>query len=332
MSDQVKSSTLLYLAAIVFIIWGILGMMDAKNYTYAGFSANNNTVYKVDEGSPAADAGFMPGDVILKNGGIDANDSKAFSERDRAEIGETREYVVDRNGEEVTLQMTFAAQQAKDKTLNLLATLMGFLFILLGFYAHTRVKSNLSRAFAVFAVMFGFIFMGGPYVKAGMMSDIVGAVATTVVLLSFAYLAVFMLRYPPESSWVSNDGSRRKLFYPAFIAIVWVWYLNLFQPDFSATLGTMTRLLFGVVILFYFITAVVSLIKKYSNASAEVRSASGLSYMLWAAVLGLLPVTISFAVSTLSPTTSFAADEYMFLTFVFIPLLSTMALLKQAKA
>ena len=53
--------------------------------------------------------------------------------------------------------------------------------------------------------------------------------------------------------------------------------------------------------------------------------------MLMAAILGLLPITISFAITTLSPTTSVPGDDYVFLTFIFIPLFSTMALLKQAK-
>ena len=133
MSDQVKSSTGLMIAAVVFVIWGILGMLDAKNYTYSGFSTNKNMVFKVESGSPAEAAGFQVGDVVLKNGGIDVNDAKAFSERERPSIGDTREYVVDRNGEEVTLSLTFAAQTSKNRMLNMLGTLMGFIFILLLF-------------------------------------------------------------------------------------------------------------------------------------------------------------------------------------------------------
>ena len=165
-----------------------------------------------------------------------------------------------------------------------------------------------------------------------MFNNVVNAVSSTVVFLSFAYLAVFMLRFPPESDWVKNDGSRKKLFYPSIIMIIILWYLNLFQPDFSDMLDTVLQLLFGAVILFYFVTAIVALIRKYSNASGEERSASGLNYMLWAAILGLLPITLAFAVSTLSPTTTFPGDDYVYLTFVLIPILSSMALLKQAKA
>jgi hypothetical protein len=43
MSNQfTKYTTLLYLVGVLFIIWGILGMMDAKNYTYSGYNLDDN--------------------------------------------------------------------------------------------------------------------------------------------------------------------------------------------------------------------------------------------------------------------------------------------------
>jgi C-terminal processing protease CtpA/Prc len=109
MNDQsTKNSGILKIAAVLFIIWGILGLMDAKNYSYSGYSTDgNNKIIQVKEGSPAEAAGMQVGDVIKSYDGISVIDSKAFSKRKRTEIGQTVEIVVDRNGEEQALQVTY---------------------------------------------------------------------------------------------------------------------------------------------------------------------------------------------------------------------------------
>ena len=325
MSNQFKSSTLL-ITAVVFIIWGILGLMDAKNYTYTGYAANDNVIYKVETGSPAEDAGMQVGDVIKKNGGIDVNDSKSFSERDRASIGDSREYVVERDGEEVTLTLIFAAQLAKDKTMNMLGTIMGFVFILLGVFTHRKINTGLSKTFALFSVLFGFIFMSGPYVPAGILNNIVNSLSTTFVFLSFAYMAIFTLQYTPQSSIVSTAKSSRKIFYPAILIILILWCLNLFQPDVNQTLDGILDVLFPLTIIFYFGTAVITLIRKYSKATSDERTATGLNYMLLAGIIGLTPILITFTITAIDPTIEIPGNDYVFFTFIFIPIFSSLAL------
>lgn len=330
MTKSTKNTSLLYLAAVVFILWGILGILDAKNYTYSGFSTNNNEIIRIDSGSPAEAAGMQVGDRIITNGGIDVNDSRALSERDRPSIGDSRTFVVDREGEEVSLDLTFAAQRSKDKNLNMIGTFMGFLFIIIGILTFRKLNNNLSYGFALFAVLFGFIFTNGPYIPAGVLSNIVNALSTTLVLLAFAYMLIFVFKYPPKSKILSTESGYRKLFYPAIITILLVWYLNIFQPDNNPTLNTAVQLIFAVTIIFYFGASLVVLIKKYSGATTEDRKSSGLNHMLVGVVLGLLPVLISFIITQLAPKVVIPGNEYLFLTFIFIPIFFTMALMQQA--
>ena len=81
MSNQsTKSSTPLLIVAALFIIWGILGMMDAKNYTTVGYNTDgDNTIIKITEGGAAETAGLKVGDVIKSTGGISVNDTKALN-------------------------------------------------------------------------------------------------------------------------------------------------------------------------------------------------------------------------------------------------------------
>lgn len=323
MEQKSNSPVLIYLAGALFVIWGILGMMDAKNYVDVGYqSSDNNDIVYIEEGSPAHNAGMQVGDVIKLNGGIDANDNKALSERPRSKAGDTREYVVERDGEEVVLSLTFTELNEKDKTLNLVAFLIGLVFILLGVYAHNKHKSSLSHGFAVFALCFGFIFMSGPYVAPGILRSLVNSLSTTIVIFSFAFLLGYMLKYPPESK------PQKMLYVPAIIATIMVWALNFLQPDGSGTLNMVVRLIFGAVIIFYFLSSLITLIKKYNRSGSQDRGQNGLNLMLYGAVIGLLPILIYFTANLLSPGINLPGNDYVFITFLAIPILFSMALNK----
>ena len=332
MSDQsTKNGSILKIAAVLFIIWGILGLMDAKNYSYAGYSTDNNKITQVREGSPAEAAGLQVGDVMKSYDGISVTDSKAFSKRDRTEIGQTVEIVVDRNGEEQTLQVTYSEMPDKNSTLNIAAFLMGLLFIVLGLYVDSKKKTALSHAFASFGVLFGFIWFNGPYMNPGFLRQLVNSLDITIIMFAFVALARFILQYPPQSSFL-NGGNSRWTYAPAGLIVLIVWILNLTQPDSTSTLNVTINMLFFAVIIFYFGISLLTLISKYSKANAETRTTLGLNHMLLGAILGLVPFLIVFIINRISPTTIVPGDDYLFLTFAFIPIFFSMALLKKSES
>lgn len=327
-SQHGKYGAILTIAGILFIIWGILGLMDAKNYTYTGYNSDDNwTVIKIEEGSPAEVAGLQIGDVIKSTGGIAVTDSKALSKRQRAEIGETREFIVDRNGEEIALQVTYAKMIDKDRTNNMVGFIIGLLFIVLGLFAHNKHKTSLSFAFAVFSVCFGFLFTNGPYIASSVLNDIVGVISTAIFLFSFTALAIYMLRYPPESSFLSSKNSKL-LYIPMLVLLAIIVILEVVKPDNSGTLNMVMRLLFGIFIIGYFLIAVITLIKKYARTSSAERQSKGLNLMLIGAIIGIVPILIYFTIGTLSPGTELPGNDYVFYTFAAMPICFTLALNK----
>lgn len=323
-----KYNSVILIAGVLFIIWGVLGLMDAKNYTYSGYNTDDNwKVIKIEEGSPAEMSGLQLGDVIKSTGGISVTDTKALNKRQRAEIGETREIVVDRNGEEASLQLTYTKMIDKDRTNNIIGFILGLLFILLGIYANNKHKTALSSAFAVFAVCFGFLFMNGPYLASITLSTIVGIISSAVFLFSFTALAIYMLRYAPESSFLSSKNSKL-IYVPMLVLLVVIVVLEVLQPDRSGTLNMVTRLLFGIFIIGYFIIALVTLIKKYSKASSEEKSNKGLNLMLLGVIIGIVPILIEFTIRTISPSTEVPGSDYLWYTFAAMPICFTLALNK----
>jgi hypothetical protein len=329
MSDQTaKNNTILLLAGVLFIIWGILGMMDSKNYAYSGYGTDgDNTIIQVREGSPAEAAGMQVGDVMKSFDGIAVTDAKAFSERERTEIGQTVAIVVDRNGEEQTLNVTYSGLPDKNKSLNMAAFVMGLLFVLLGLYVHNKKKTALTGLFAAFAICFGYIWFNGPNIGPGFLSNLVNSIGTTIVMFSFVALARFSLKYAPESSFM-NGGNNRLIYVPAVIIVLIIWVLNFVQPDSTSTLNVTIRLLFGVIIIFYFALAIISLLGKYMKANAEQRKSLGLNMMFLGVLIGILPFLIYYTINTFSPATILPGNDYMFLTFAAMPIFFSMGLLQ----
>lgn len=317
---------LLLVVGALFLVWGIMGLMDSKNYTYSGYQTDgNNKIVQVEDASPAAVAGLQIGDVIQSTGGIPVTDTKALVERGRPEIGESREFVVDRNGEEVTASLTYAELSEKDSMLNTLAFVMGILFIVMGIFTHYRKKTVLSFTFAVFMLCFGFIFFNGPYIEPGFTERVLSALSITIVLFSFAALANYMLYYPPKSKY-----NLKLLYAPAILAALVFWGLEMTLPDSTSTLNLAIRIMIGAVIIFYFALSLFVLIRKYIKATPEERKVSGLNLMLIGALIGLLPILIYFTINTISPGTILPGNDYIFLTFIAIPVFFTLALLQKS--
>ncbi|MCK0178879.1 PDZ domain-containing protein [Flavobacteriaceae bacterium S0862] len=329
MSEQnSKYGMAINILAILFIIWGILGIMDAKNYTYSGyFTGDDWSVLNVEEGSPAHAAGLQVGDVIKSTGGIAVTDTKALSARERAAIGETREFVIERNGEEVILQFTYTALPDDDKTNNMIGFIIGILFVVAGAYANFKHKSDLSATYAIFSICFGFLFLIGPYLGTGFLSTIINILSTAVVLFSFTALVIYMLKYPPESAFLSSKN-KKLIYVPMLVILAIIVVLEVTQMDNSATLNTVMRLLFGAFIISYFLIAVITQIRKYNNASSEEKNSNGLTLMLIGTIIGIVPILVYFTIGTISPSTELPGNDYVQFTFAAIPIFFTMALNK----
>ena len=327
MSSHSNYKNAFLVLAAIWVIWGILGIMDFGNFTYSGYSTDgNNTIVEVEDQSPAASAGMQVGDKIVSIAGIAVEDSKARNKQNRAEIGEARTFVVDRNGTEESIDLTYGSQSTKGKTLNWLASLIGFLYIFFGVRAYLKGRTTETLLFGIFALFFGFNFLGGPYFESHVMRNIVGAITLPVFLISFAALLNFMLAYPKRRPFLEKTMNVRMIYAPAILLTLVILVLIIFQPDSTSGLNTMMRLLFGIFILFYFGWSIIAMIQNYSRASATERSDYGLNLLLWGTVIGLAPILLIVIINTAAPEVVITGSDYVFLTLGIIPIAYGLAL------
>lgn len=314
---------------IASLIWGIFGLADFKNFTSLGYQTDNNfNIIKVDEGSAAETAGLMVGDHIESINGISMEDSKTWNETARAAIGETRTWLIARNDEEMEIPVTYRGLPTSGTMLNYATFALGLTFFFMGLWVFRSVSTETAALFALFAVLFGSSFFSGPYIASPLLRNVVDSVRLWLLLLGFAYLINFLLRYPAERALTTKSSSRWLIFGPAILLAVIVTLLNLFQPTNTQALRTILNLLIGLVILFYFVWAIVLMIQSYKRASAEERQAKGIGLMLLGVIAGLLPIIIVVLVQTVASQVVLPGANYAFLFFAFIPILFGLAVRK----
>jgi hypothetical protein len=322
-----------FIIAALVAIWGILGLLDIQNFTYVGYNTDGDkTVIAVEEGSPAASAGLQVGDYLVSIAGIGIDDSKAWDKKARPEIGETRPFIVQRDGENVELAITYAAQPDTDKTLSYAGFALGLIFLLCGLWIFGSSNSKAGFIFTLFGIFFASAFFSGPYFASPVLRDLFSVVKLTFTLSGFALLTYFMLQFPNPGPILQKKNAGYLLAGPAVLLAVVLVFLNIFEPEATSGLRMFVRLLYGAVFLFYFVWALIAMFRSYGRHSAAERSSQGLNLLLIGAVLGLVPILVVILIGTVVPQVIVPGGDYAFLTLGFIPILFALAIRKKEAA
>ncbi len=318
---------LFYGLALLFAVWGILGMLDIKNYTYLGYETDGtHSIKLVKSDSPAEKAGLKVGDHLKSIDGILVTDLKTRNKQARPIIGQSRTFVVERAGKDQTLTMLQAAQPQKLQVLNYLNLLVGILFLLSGLWIFSTSTHTVKLAFSFFAIIFATAFINGPYIANGSLRGFIFGLRNILLISAFPLLVNFLLAYPPESKMLSSKSTNYLLLVPAILYGILFFGLNVFLPETSKGLLKFLSAFQGLVVGFYFIWALWILVQKYRQSSPEVRQQNRINLLLVGAVMGLLPVLIMIAMNVFFPKTVVPGADYVFLGLAGIPILFALAI------
>ena len=321
-----NSKTALQVFAAVVAIYAILGWLDVKNYAQGGWATTpDNTVTQVLSGSPAEAGGLQVGDKIVSLGGIAATDAAAQAERGRPKVGETWEFVVERDGATVSLDVTFGEPVAERKFLAHAGFLVGFCFIIFTVRAFVQEQTASTQALALAGVLFSFAFIAGPYFGSPMLRSVDNAITTLLVWLGVASILNFLLVH-------LRSGGNKLVYVPGLAVGLFIAWRILAQPEATDSLNNLTSVFVGVVAAFYLIAALVTVYRGYAGATDSERESSGLKLMMIGAVIGLLPPLISIVTSIVAPQVVLPGQNFYFLAFVAIPITWSMAVLRKPSA
>lgn len=321
MSANNSKTPMMVFAAIV-AVYAIFGWLDVANYAQGGWATDpENVVTQVLAGGPAEAGGLQVGDKILSLGGVASSDADAQARRGRPEIGETWEFVVDRDGAEVAFDITFGEPVPQRKVNAHAGFLVGFCFIGFTMWSFMQRQTVSTQALALAGVMFSFVFIGGPYFDNFMMRSLNNVVGVFLVWLGVASILNFLLVH-------LRSGGNRMFYAPALVVAVFISWRILARPEATDALNNFANVLIGVTAAFYLIFSLITVYRAYSSASAGDRDANGLNLMLIGAVVGFLPPIIAIVSSVVAPQVVLPGQAFYFLSFVAIPITWSLAVLK----
>lgn len=331
MSDTAASKykNHLMIFGALLAIWGILGWIDVGNLAQGGWAEDgNNTVTQVLPGSPSEAAGLQVGDNIISVGGIARTDAEAAARRGRPDVGETWEFVVERDGESTSVDVTFGELIPQRKLLAHASFVVGFCFLAFALRAYMQKQTEATMALAVTGTFLCLAFLNGPYFANYIVRSLDNALTTIIIFLGVGALLHFLLIFPKRSAYLDKANAKRMLYAPGLAAGLFISYRILATPEATSALNAFTTVFVGIVVAFYLLTCLVTVYKSYSGSSAAERDSQGLNLMLIGTLVGLILPLVATVASIIAPQVVLPGQNFYFLTFVLIPITWSMAALK----
>jgi hypothetical protein len=325
-----STKTSLLIVALVIAVWGILGIMDAGNLTYSGYDTDpGNRVTRVESGSPAETAGIMVGDRITSVSGVAVEDVRALGRLPRQVPGSTQEIGIEREGQAMSVSLTYAGQTSRDKALGWVSVIIGAAFLFFGLRAYAARPGPVATRFAMASMGFALISLPGPYVASPTLRNLVGLVTVTVVVFAFAALLHFLLAFPSARGPVRSGRAGRLYWAPAVLTLMFA-YLFLAQPNATGGFNRAVGTVIGLYLAIYFGWCILSMFQTYRSSSPEQRAQGGLAFMTWATVLAFAPLVIGVLVNLVSPGTALPGSDFYGVALILVPISFGMAIAKSA--
>jgi hypothetical protein len=313
-------------ATVLILVWAILGAADARNRTYTGYVTDgNNTVIQVTESSPADVAGFAAGDIIRSVGGISVEDTRALTRRPRPAAGEVHIFVVERDGQTLSLDLAYSALPVSQVLVGYASMLLGLSFLAFGVWAYLARPNAATGLLALLGIAFSVPLAVGPYFASAFIRTAVGAILLVLIILGFAVLLHFLFVFLKPKQMLERRNTIWMIYGPAIVVALLGLWLALAQPAATSGINVFFRVLFGLFIVGYFGASLIAIIHSYIRASRDDRSASGLDLILAGAVVGLVPLIVNGLVGVVAPQVVVPGGQYFFLTLVFVPVTFALA-------
>jgi hypothetical protein len=323
----------LLVVGMLFSGWGIAGLIDQANVPYDGLhSAPDHTINQVREGSPAAAAGLVLGDRLVRINGISVEDTPALVRVPRPAIGETRTLVVEDGASGATreVSITYAQQPPRQRALGWAGFMVGLCFVWLGLLAYSWAPGPASLLLALSGLCLGLTFLHAPYIASPVLRAVVQAISLIVIVIGFATLLHTLAVFPERKAVLERPVMTLVLYAPAVVIATLFAWLTLFEPAGTASLNTFVNAMVGLLIAGYFLLTVVALLHSYVRASSRDRERWGLNLMLAGVLVGLGPVTIAALVGIVAPRAMLPGSDFYSLTLVLVPVTLALAVMRAA--
>jgi hypothetical protein len=335
---QTKQRNIFVGAVLIILVLGVLSALEVPRRTYTGYRVNDHDrVTKVDEGSPAADAGLRVGDVIKSLNGVPATNWKGVQNlKRRPAAGESWPLVVERDGETMQLSMLPGTLPRTDVHLARVQSLVGLCFLGFTLWAWLASPGLPTALLAVFGLSFGFLLLGTPYFASGALRDAVDSVGVAAFVIGIVALVHFLLVCPSRRAFLDRRWATVILYAPGVIVAL-ITIGDLIHPIAlkSGRSNLVIGMLYNVFMAGYFLGALVLLLFNFIAAYRAARPTRGLGLMLAGTIIAVGPFLAYPIVTALWPASAAVFQRYspyLNYAFVAIPITFSWAAVRGARA
>ncbi|NJD20088.1 MAG: PDZ domain-containing protein [Gemmatimonadetes bacterium] len=321
-------------------LWGLWGLADDSRTPNGGFDWGTSAgVLAVEPGGPADRAGLREGDRILSMDGVPVTDLTALRRQPRTEIGETRVLVVERTDAATgattpeSIGIAYSGLPFRDRTVNVVAGLIGFAFLLSGLTVFLKTQSTPALLFALVGLGFSAMLLPSPYIGTYGLRIATETVFFLAFLTGFACLLHLLLVFPKRKKVMEKRLIAWMIYLPIPVFVL-MGIVNFVVVDWRVgSLRAPAAMLLGLILLGYVLLSLTALVHSFVTAGPGERAAEGLNLMLWGVVVGLLPLTAMVVAGMFGIRTDLLpGSDWMFLPLILIPISFAAALLKTARS
>ena len=253
-------------------------------------------------------------------------------QRSRPDINETRTIEVERDGQPVSVEMSYAALPLANLLVNYGFLVIGFLFLVCGVWGFLVVQTGVTLLLAVLGITLSIPLSVGPYFDAPGLRTAVGVVLLLLILVGFASLAHLLLIFPTKKRVLERRNMIWVVYGPAILVGIMATWVLVVAPAATSAVNVFFRVLFGLFLITYFGTALFALIHSYVKASREDRTSQGLNLLLLGAVAGLGPSLTISLVGIVAPQVVVPGAQFLPLGLAFLPVTFAISAVKVERA
>ncbi len=255
-SDVRFQRALMFAGAVVVTVWGSVGLYQGLNTGFSGGLYDPEyRIPAVRRGGLADKAGFKPGDRVISVEGRPVEELGMEARWPRSlvpRIGESRRFVVDRNGERIAVDVVFPAPIAAAVNNRISALLVGLAFLGCGLWTFLTVHDRHACTLAHIGLAAGvaaFLDLGP---QLGSWNGVRGHISTAAAALMFILMLRFFVTFPTSKA-VSESRTAAWLVYGTWGCLLAFLLAELItHPVLYYTTGSVVgplNLAYGILIL-----------------------------------------------------------------------------------
>ena len=312
-------------AAVALTVWAVAGYWTGIRMGWVGPYYNTDYVVEyVEPGGPMEGAGLEPGDRVVSVEGRPVEELGMYSRWPRSlsrRSGESLNMVVERGGEQVSVEIVYGAMSKGAVRMRLGAVVVGLSFLWFGmlalFTAGTGHALRLAHIGIAAALAIPGVYLGSW-----------DGVATHIQIASMALITLLMVRF--FFTFPSAKRPARSRLFPIALYLPWTAVLIcqvvelICHPRYYHTFGWYGSLL----MMAYVVLVLGAILHTLVTTSRPELTRSGMTWILAGLVVGLIPSLVSAVLPALR--VSLPGALYYPMLVGLIPLSMALAVRKQA--